>query len=165
MKRALSFFMAVLILLSLASCQRQVNCEEILTKLLAVSGEDTEGSGSIFFKGAEEGEKGYFSPELMDTMYGENAGKRYFSKIEDFSVYVSEREPGELAVFRCYSYSDRDVIAEMCLQRADSIKVTLRDSEYAQKTESIQVIIYRRYVVFSFTDAPRRVEDKFKALV
>ncbi len=165
MKKALSFFLVVLLLFSLASCQDQVSCQEILTKLLAVSGEDTEGSGSVFFKGAEEGENGYFSPEMIDTMYGEDAGKRYFSKIQDFSVYVSGRVPGELAVFRCYSYSDRDVIAEMCLQRADSIKVTLRDSEYAEKAESIQVIIYRRYVVFSFTDAPRKVEDKFKALV
>ena len=165
MKKALSFFVIVFILFSLNSCNREISCEELLSKLLSVSGEDTYGNGLIFCKKVCEGEVGYISVEQKEIMYGEDAENDCFSKTEDFAIFVSQRIPGELAVFKCYSRSDTDIIAQMCLRRAESIRVALRDSEYEEKTESIQVSVYHRFVVFSFTDAPRRVENKFKSLV
>ena len=98
-------------------------------------------------------------------MYGEDSKERYFSKIEDFAIFTSARTAGELAVFKCYSRSDTDCVLEMCLRRADEIKVALRGSEYEEKSRTIKVGVYGDIVAFYFVEQPRKAENRLKGLI
>ena len=162
-RRSLSVFLLVLCML-LVSCSARgdIDCSTVMSKLL---GESLEKNGSVFLLGADEGSLEYFSDEIKLLMYGENSLDRYFPKIEDCAVYVSSHIPEEIAVFKCYSRSDTDEIAKMCLERADMIKVSLRGGAWKSKTEKIRVTIHRQYVVFSFTDDPQEIERKIKNMV
>lgn len=162
-RRSLSVFLITLCLL-LVSCstQKSASCDVIISRVLA---ENAEKNGQIFLLGAEEGRLEYFSDQTKMLMYGENSLKNYFSKIEDCAVYVSSHIPEELAIFKCYSRSDTDDIVKMCLERADMIKVSLRGSSWQEKTEKIRVTAHRRFVVFSFTDDPQRIEERIKNLL
>jgi hypothetical protein len=133
--------------------------------MLAVSGEDTEGNGLVFFAEASEGDIEYFSADICTAMYGEEAMQRYFSLIEDFAIFVSQRTAGELAIFRCYSRSDTDLIVKMCLCRADTVKVGLRGSEYEEKSKDIKVCVYDDIVAFYFVEQQKKAESKLSGLI
>lgn len=147
------------------SSGEDAHCEDILPELLAVSGEDFEGNGEIYFGNSAEGELGYLSESMKAKLYGESEAELAFSKIEDYALFLSSRVPGEIAIFKCYSASDTDTVAAMCLERADTLKVALRGSEWEGKSEKIRVTIHRRYVVMSFTDHSQKVIDRFRSLV
>ena len=164
-KKVLSCFFVIAFILSASSCNETPSCSFLIAKMLAVSGEDIDGNGYLYYASAEEGSTEYFSQELYSAMYGEDSKTRYFSKIEDFAVFVSQRTAGELALFKCYSRSDADDIAKMCLIRADSIKVALRGSESAEKSKNIKVGIYGKIVVFYFVEQPQKAENKLKGLI
>lgn len=165
-KRLLPIFLMILCFL-LTSCasQKNISCDAVLSKLLTVSGEAPRRNGQVFLLGAEEGRIEYFSDENKALMYGDNALKHCFPRIEDCAIYVSAHIPEELAVFKCYSSSDTDEIVKMCLERADMIKVTLRGSEWQEKAEKIRITTYRRFVVFSFTDHSEKIESKLKEML
>lgn len=164
-KKVLSCFFVLLFILSASSCNEAPACSFLMTQMLAVSGEDIDGNGYLYYSSAEEGSDEYFSHELYSSMYGEDSKSRYFSKIEDFAVFISQRTAGELAVFKCYSRSDADDVANMCLVRADRIKVALRGSEYAEKSKNIKVGVYGDIVVFYFVEQPQKAENKLKGLI
>ncbi len=164
-KKALSFFLVFGLIFGMSSCADRVSCSVLLSKALAVSGEDTDGNGYIYFSDSKEGSPTYFPDQLYSVMYGEGAKERYFSKIEDFAIFISQRTAGELAVFRCYSSSECDDIARMCLDRADEIKVALRGSEYEEKSRAIKVGVYGHIVAFYFVENVRKAEKKLKGLI
>lgn len=165
-KKALLIFVLVFSLL-LCGCavRRSQSTDELLIKLLEISGEDFEDNGSFYFSEAGEGSLGYFSEEDKSLMYGENTVKQTFDKIESCAVFVCARVPGEIGVFKCYSSSDTDEVARMCLERADSIKILLKNSEWMEKSNNICVTVHKKYVLFSFCDNSQKLEKKLKQLV
>jgi len=158
------FIIAMMLCILLCSCasQEQICCETLLFELLNVSGEDIEGNGYVFLHDSAENEIGYLSQENKILFYGENRVKQTFDKIEDYAIFVSTHTVGELAVFKCYSASDTDEVARMCLERADEIKVMLRKSEWKEKSENIRVMVHKKFVVMSFTEYVEKVEKGFK---
>ena len=94
---------------------------------------------------------------------GENVGG--FGKIEEYSLFISSRPIGEVAIFKCFSRSDTDLVARMCLERADAIKVALNFTELEKKSETIRVQIRGRYVLFVFADHPDEISEGFLKLV
>ncbi len=164
MKRSLSIFLLVLCL-ALSSCSSaNASCVDILSGLIDLGSEEARKNGQVFLLSAEEGEAEYFSVQNQALMYGEEAVEHCFLKIEDYAIFTSSHTPEEIAVFKCYSVSDTDEIAKMCLDRADSIKVSLRGSVWQEKSEKIRVTIYRRFVVFAFTDQPEIIENRVRRL-
>ena len=165
MKRSLSIFLLVLCL-ALSSCSsKSASCSDILSGLIDLGSEEAKRNGQVFLLSAEEGRIEYFSEENRALMYGAEAVEHCFSKIEDCAVFTSSHTPEEIAVFKCYSASDTDKIAKMCLSRADNIKIALRGSAWQEKSEKIRVTIYRRFVVFAFTDQPEIIESRVRRLV
>ena len=164
-KKALLIFILIFALL-LCSCQgKQHNTLELLGSLLNVSGESLEGNGIFYYSEALEGELGYFSKADQFLMYGKDNVEHNFPKIEECAVFVSSRAPSELAIFKCYSASDTDEIERMCLERADEIKVALYNTQWRDKTEGISIVVYKRYVIFSFVENGSGVERKLKELI
>lgn len=165
-KKTLPVFLIILaLLLTSCSAQSDKQCDAVLSRLLALNSENPARNGRIYLMSAAEGQIEYFSEEDKMLMYGENAYKHCFPKIEDCAIFVSVRIPEEIGVFKCYSSSDTDIVARMCLERADMIKVTLRDSQWRQKSENIRVCVHGHFVLFIFSDEPQRIESRFRELV
>ena len=165
MRRSLSVFLLVLcILMPSCAARRNITCESLLGEVLKLCEGEAKRNGQVFLLSAEEGSLEYFSEDIKAQMYGERAVELYFRLVEDCAVFSSAHIPEEIAVFKCYSASDTDDVAKMCLERADEIKVALRGSAWAEKTEKIRVTIHRRFVVFSFTDNPEIIEKRVREL-
>ncbi len=161
-KKALLFFL-IFAMVFMPSCSEkpEEKASDLLYDLLLVSGEAIENSGYLYDLSANEYEIGYFSPEERALLYGEYQAD-YFSKIEDCALFMSSRNPCEVAVFKCYSASDTEQIVKMCLERSDSIKVVLRFGEWEEKSKNIRISVCKRYVLFCFAENADSVESRFK---
>ena len=159
MKRvtAIVLLLAALVLSSCAE-RSEVSCADALAAGLAVSGEGE--NGQIYLMSAEEGSLEYFSDELKCSVYGSEAAERILPTLADYALYISSREPAEIAVMLCRSRSDTVEVAALCLERADTIKVALRRSEWSEKSENISVSVCGRYVITVFCDNARAAERK-----
>ncbi len=163
-KKTLLLFLLVLSLLLTSCAHFQGNADTMLSKLLALSGEAVEDGGYIFTSVTDENDVGYMSDEYKNMLYSQKATETYFPKIEEFAIFVSSRSVGELAVFRCYSSSDTDLIVEMCLERADSLKIALRGTQWEEKSKNILISVSGRCVLFCFCENMRSVEKEFLSL-
>ena len=85
-------------------------------------------------------------------MYGEKF-KNALDMTADFAIYVSASNRYEMAIFECYSKNDMDEILRMCYERADEIKVGLKFSEWENASRDISVEVYKKYVIFVFTES------------
>lgn len=147
MKKGLCFWCAVMLCVSLWACQRrEVGASERLRELMESA--QTLPAGTVYHKNAEEGSEAYLSPSLVAAMYGEDANDTYFPLIADYAVYLSSfAEPYEIAVFCCYSATDAEEIAKMCLARLDILRVALANTAYRELVSSAEVCIERRTVI------------------
>ena len=164
MKKLLALLVSISMCFLLCSCKQEKNSFDILCELISFGGYDSNTEAFIYSTTASEGEIGYFSGELRITLYGEDQVEECFSLIEDCSVYISPRNVGELAVFKCYSRSDTGSIAAMCLERADILSVALNSIDALNKNQKAHVEIHGRYVFFSFIDQSESLIEHFRRL-
>ena len=151
MKRWIVCVLLVGLLCSLVSCRKT---EASTLTLLEEQMTKTENlpAGKTYRSDAEVGEDGYFSPQLMATMYGEGAAEHFFPLIEEYTIFLSSRpEPCELAVFRCYAKNDTDRIAEMCLSRTDLLRIALAGTAYRARVDGATVEVRGRVVTMAVT--------------
>ena len=164
MKKLLALLVCFCLCFLLCSCRREESSFDILCELMAMGKYGTENEACIYSSIAEEGEQGYFSDELRITLYGEKRAAECFSLVEECAVYISPRDIKELAVFKCYSRSDTDSIAAMCLERADSLSVALNSISALDKNQKAHVEIHGKYVFFSFIDQSESLIKRFREL-
>ena len=164
MKKYIAF--AVIAALTFCSCARTAKKStfDVLCELIAYSGENEDGI-ILYSSTARLGELGYIDDSVKRTLYGEKYVEECFPLMEEYAISVSGRYAGEIAVFKCYSRSDTDVIAQMCLERADLIKVALSGTELEEKSRAIRTEIHGRYVLFSFSDHSDKIAEYFLRLV
>lgn len=151
MKRFVLFCFAVLIFAAaLLSCKAESeSAEELLSSLMA----DTQGlpAGNIYIKGASEGENAYFSQSICESMYGERAFE-LLSLTEDFAIYMaSVAAPYEIAVFKCYSASDAEELAAICMDRAQDLRILLSNTEWRELCDSAKINVDGRTVIMTVT--------------
>ena len=158
--------LAVIAVLFLCSCSQGAKKDtfDVLCELIAYSGENEDGI-ILYSSTARLGELGYIDDSVKRTLYGEKYVEECFPLVEEYSISVSGRQAGEVAVFKCYSRSDTDAVAQMCLERADTIKVALRGSDLEEKSRVIRIEIHGRYVLFSFSDRSEDMAEYFSKLV
>lgn len=159
---------AALALCALAFCgcsDSTPDAYSLLCGVLLCSGEDIDGSGYIYSSTAEEGNLGYLSQEMMATLYGDNYSEHIAPLVEECSVFLSSRGVGELAVFKCYSRSDTDLVLKALLKRADTLKVGLRNTAWEEKSRGIEIKIKGKYLLFCFVENTDRAAEKFAALI
>lgn len=144
MKNAFLLFVCFALFLCSTSCVQRDSAADILYRVCA---EYELPSGETYIKSAEEGSAGYLDESMIQTLYGKD-GIDVFPLLEDYAIYISSfAEPYEVAVFICYSASDTDSIAELCLERMEVLKVILRDTEYFEIIEKGSVGIKGRCVI------------------
>lgn len=167
MKRYVAFIICVISTFTCCSCSgsSEVRCFDILCELLVFSKGEVGSDECLYSSTAEEGEIGYFPEELKNTFFGEKRAEECFSVIEECAVFASAREIEELAVFRCYSRSDTDSVAAMCLERADRLKVALNSVGIKDTSQKAHVEIHGKYVLYSFMDRSEAITEYFIGLI
>ena len=148
MKKWVAYCLLVCMALSFFGCRQADPKEAIVLLGEYMAKSDSLPAGEIYHAGLTEGEKGYFSEQMMERMYGEDADTRFFSLVEDYALYLSSfAEPCEIAVLRCYSQSDTDRLAEMCLERIEQLRISLTGTPYRTRADAATVHIEGRVVV------------------
>ncbi len=144
--RIILLLMALVILCGCAKEEKR--CEDILGRAMEkLEKKESLPQGIVYIPGVPEGSERFLSPFLMESLYGTHA-KEIFPLIEDYAIYLSSfAEPYEIAVFRCYSASDTDVVAGLCMERADLLRVLLHDTAFYAFSDSVHVRISGRYVI------------------
>ncbi len=167
MKRYIALIICVISALTSCSCsgKSDVGCFDVLCELLVFSKAGVGSDECLYSSTAEEGEVGYFPEDLKNTFFGEKRAEECFSLIEECAMFVSAREIEELAVFRCYSRSDTDSVAAMCLERADMLKVALNSVGIKDTSQKAHVEIHGKYVLYSFMDRSEAISEYFIGLI
>jgi hypothetical protein len=141
-----------------------MSVEDILDELLSDAGYEVRSDASLYSSLATEGEKKYFSEEQKKDMFGEKRAHECFALVEEYAIYVSTCEIKEIAVFKCYSSSDTDIVSAMCLERADALSVVLNSISALDKKQKAHVEIHGDYVLFSFADRSEALIKRFVSL-
>jgi hypothetical protein len=146
-------------LFALSSCGgKEKSTSEMLEAVLSEIEKLPEGS--FIREGSVEGSDEYLSEDLCTTLYGERAVSDVFPLIEDFAIYLCSFEyPFEVAIFKCYSRSDTDSVAEMCFLRGDVVKVLLHSEGI--NDVSLRVARKGRYVFMYIGREPQEAVRAF----
>ena len=134
-KRTVLFLIALLLLLSLFSCNKTLVAEELLEDFLYVYGV----SGVVYSPSAREWEDGYAGDGLMQKIYvydGEFP--------QNYALLLNSRADRsvEAAVFVCDSEYECTRVMEMCLER---LKLISGDSSEAYIYRSSNIIFYSTF--------------------
>ena len=142
----IKFICILLALLSLGSCDSEKSAEEILFSI--TQGQDSLPNGTVYTRSAPEGSQNYLSGSMIKTLYHESAEEYEFTLIEDFAIYLSSfAKPCEIAVYKCYSRSDTDLIASMCLKRIEKLRIMLAQTAFCEIPENAKIDIKGRFVI------------------
>ena len=164
MKRYLSIVCIFVLLFCSCAAKNEERTFDILCELIAYAGESEENS-VLYSSLADFGELGYMDEDVKKDLYGEKYIEEHFPLLEEYAICISGRQTCEIGLFKCRSRSDTDSIAQMCLERADEIKVALRGSALEEKAKAIRIEIHGRFVLFSFSDRSDEIAEYFIDLV
>ncbi len=150
MKKVVLFTIVAALILSLfTSCGDTRNAEDTLLSI--TKNLDSLPYGNLYLKSAEEGRAEHLTATTITSLYHEGAAEYEFTLIEDFAIYLCPKEPCEVAVYKCYSASDTDLIAAMCLRRIDSLRILLEETPYNEIPKNAEVDINGRFVIVIMT--------------
>lgn len=153
-----------LLLFSCGSKKKTVNCEELLIRGIEYCISGYRDNGYLFLKGSSKEDSFYMPESLKRTLYGERHLKA-LEECKDYAVYLSASTPYELAVFECYSRDGAEEILQMCYERADTLKVGLRFTEWERASKGIYVFLSKRRVFFLFCESFELSESAVEELL
>ena len=136
----------VLITPLLSACGEAKSAEDILFDIT----KDLKDlpDGSVYFSSTEEDNKNSLLPDMISDLYHEGAAEYEFSLIEEYAIYVSDfAKPCEIAVYKCFSRSDTNLIASMCLRRIEKLSVMLKDTSFSEIPLRADVDVRGHFVI------------------
>ena len=148
-KTVFLIFMIFIFLSFLTSCKETRNAEDIL--LYITNDIEELPYGNLYLKSAQEGSAAHLPKSSLISLYGEDAIGYEFSLVEDYAIYLCTKYPCEIAVYKCYTYSDTELIAMMCLKRIDTLRVLLEGTPYKDIPKNSKVEINGRVVSVTMT--------------
>jgi hypothetical protein len=154
MRKSIRIFALLLVFVFLfCSCKTEKKtCEELLRVGLEYGINGYADNGYVFLKNVEKTSVFFMSEKTRSLMYGQKFDS-VLEATKDFAIYVSASSPYEIAIFECYSKNDTDEILRMCYERADDKKIALRFGEFERASMEILVEVYKKYVIFVFTES------------
>lgn len=161
LRRGVLLLLVILLLQMLtASCdsRERVPTGAILSAMLAC--ERDCPAGTIYSTAAEEGESGYLSEALCAALYGNGAVPSEWMLVESASIFLSAAHPAELAVFRCGSLRDAEILSKLCARRLAVLRGYFQGSEYEAYTAGGRVVILDNCVLMVVSsDADRAIAE------
>jgi hypothetical protein len=134
--------------LFLVSCRASAPTADILSAMCV--SQSSLPAGQLFCRSAVPGDAEYADSELLAVLYGDGILPPEFEAIHDFTIRLcSFAAPCELAVFQCASQRDAYDVAQMCLRRAERLRISHRETEYAAQADGAQVCIVGKYVLMA----------------
>lgn len=136
--------LSALLVILLTSCFAEGSAEDLLFEITKEI--ESLPDGTVYLSSAKEGSKNHMDESIIKNLYHESAYDYEFTLIEEFAVYVSYSKPQEIAVYKCYSRSDTDIIASMCLSRIEKLSVLLAETSFCDIPKNAVVKIHGRFV-------------------
>ena len=166
MRKQIRFIIMLLaISLLFCSCKREdFTCGELLIEGLEYGIDGYSDNGYIFLKCDDASSIFFMSERMKNIVYGEKFIP-ILDATKDFAIYISASSPYEVAVFECYSKNDANEILKMCYERVDELKVGLRFTEWERASKYISIYVYKRYVIFAFTDSYERNDGTINEII
>ena len=148
--RKLNFFIKIasiaILLALLTSCTDRESAQGMLFNI--TKDFDELPDGSVYLSSAEEESENFLSATMINTLYHEGAAEYEFSMIEEYAVYISEfAKPCEIAIYKCYSRSDTNLIASMCLKRIEKLTIMLTGTSFSEIPLKADVDIKGHFVI------------------
>ena len=134
-------------ILCFAGCARQLPAPD---RVLCALTESEVGlpPGQIYLASAQPHQAAYLSDDMIASLYGNGELPWQLSLVEDYGIFLSTAQhPCEFAAFLCYSRSDTDLVAAMCHERLDLLRVHYKNTQYASYTQGARVAVVGRYVL------------------
>lgn len=151
MKKFILFTVTIALVLSLfSSCGDTRSAEELLLSI--TKDLDSLPYGNLYLKSASESDASFLTNDTIVSLYHEGAVDYEFTLIEDFAIYLCQKEPCEIAVYKCYSSSDTDLIASMCLRRIDMLRILLEETPYKDIPKKAKIEISGKFVTVIMTN-------------
>ena len=145
-KRGLALLILCCLLLSVGCAPSSPAPEQVLCAL--TDAEIGLPAGQLYLSRAEAHEATYLSNDMLSTLYGNGELPWQLSLVEDYGIFLSTAQhPCEFAAFLCYSRSDTDLVAAMCHERLDLLRVHYKNTQYASYTQGARVAVVGRYVL------------------
>ena len=146
----IKFASILLLLFLLPSCKDTKSAEDVLFNI--TKDFDDLPDGSVYLSSAEEGSQKFLSVSMINSLYHDDASKYEFSLIEEYAIYISNfAKPCEIAVYKCYSSSDTDLIATMCLRRIEKLRAMLAGTSFCEIIDSADVEVKGHFVIVTMT--------------
>ena len=141
----ISILIVILIPL-LSSCGDGRHAEDILFNITKNFPELPDGT--VYISSFEEENKNSLIPDMINSLYHEGTAEYEFSLIEEYAVYISDfAKPCEIAVYKCFSCSDTNLIASMCLNRIEKLSVLLKGASFSEIPFRANVDISGHFVI------------------
>ena len=135
-----------LVLLLLTSCGEKRSAEDVLFDV--TKDFDDLPDGNVYLSSAKEGSQNFLSVTIINSLYHEGAAEYEFSLVEEYAIYISEfAKPCEIAVYKCYSASDTDLIASMCLRRIEKLCVMLSETSFSYIPQNADIDVKGHFVI------------------
>ena len=143
--KLISVFIVFLIPI-LSSCGYSKRSENILFDMTKNFPELPDGT--VYLSSTEEHNQKSLIPDMINSLYHEGAAEYEFSLIEEYAVYISDfAKPCEIAVYKCFSRSDTNLIASMCLRRIEKLSVMLKGTAFSEIPLRAEVDISGHFVI------------------
>lgn len=150
--RRILLCLLILPLLFTVGCSRQqVEVAEVLDVMC--QSQPSLPAGQIHLSTAAVGDEEYADEELLAVLFGDGELPIELSSVNDYAFRLSSfAEPHEFAVFLCVSPQDARAVAEMCLRRTDTIRLTCRGTEHEAIADNARVSVCGKYVLLAVGD-------------
>ncbi len=150
MKKKFGFFIKIasvaILLAVLVSCGDRRNTEDILFNITKRF--DDLPDGNVYLSSATEGSENFLSASVIKSLYHDGADEYEFSMIEEYAIYISSfAKPSEIAVYKCYSRSDANLIASMCLKRIEKLSIMLAGTAFSEIPLRADIDIKGHFVI------------------
>ena len=142
----IKFVILVVLLSLLTSCTDRGSAQDMLFNITKEFDDLPDGSVYLSKNGGDS--ENFLSATMINTLYHDGAAEYEFSMIEEYAIYISEfAKPCEVAIYKCYSRSDTNLIASMCLGRIEKLTVMLAGTSFAEIPLKADVDIKGHFVI------------------
>jgi hypothetical protein len=123
MKKIISFTLMLVLLLSLCACEEKKEVGSVTTILKDVLTSNNLTEGKVYTSESKtEGE--YLDEDMIKGIYGSLLDYPDFSKIEEYCVYIQDKNPLlhiELGIFKVADSNNNTMVKEFINQRKTSV--------------------------------------------
>ena len=159
--KVLAIILLVATLCSLPACVSSGNTATSVDIVKAITASEIGlPAGKLYSSSAREGESGYISESLLNSLFGNGSRPALLDGWIDYAFFMpTSSHPCEFVAILCDTPTTATDTARLLCARLNTIKRVKTDSQYAHYLDNAEVTICRNYVLLiisSDTEAAKK---------